>query len=169
MAWCVVELWLLSSRSALPTAQHSLCSKILDPILGPDLGKSSDGDTRRRKLMLNQSSDAIAGQRFKPVPVEDGFVFSACITVINDEVLINNLLDQDHIHNHKKLDNQLDYVARDLRLGNYPVHRNYLGLVSKVFPRNIHGLREADITRITVKTICTKKLVFHQLDHVYIK
>ena len=125
----------------------SLCSEILDPILGPDLGKSSDGDTRRRKLMLNQSSDANAGQRFKPVPVEDGFLFSVCTTVINDEVLINSLSDQDYIHNHKELDNQLDYVARDLRLEAYPVHRNHLRLVSNVFPRNIHGLREADINQ----------------------
>ena len=105
----------------------AICKEILDPILGPDIGKSSNGDGRRRKLMLNQSSDVNEEQCYKPVPIDEGFLFSANITQNSErEFDINNLSDQDYIHNHKKLDNQLDYVSKDLKLGNYPVHRNFL-------------------------------------------
>ena len=41
-----------------------LCREILDPFLGPNLGKSSAGDMRRRKLMKNQSSDENPGHTF---------------------------------------------------------------------------------------------------------
>ena len=126
----------------------AICNEILDPILGPDIGKSSDGDGRRRKLMLNQSSDVNEGQRYKPVPIDEGFLFSANITQNSEgEFVINNLSDQDYIHNHKKLDNQLDYVSKDLKLGNYPVHRNFLRLVCETFLRHEHGLRSNDVNK----------------------
>ena len=126
----------------------AICNEILDPILGPDIGKSSDGDGRRRKLMLNQSSDFNEGQRYKPVPIDEGFLFSANTTQNSEgEFVINNLSDQDYIHNHKKLDNQLDYVSKDLKLGNYPVHRNFLRLVCETFSRHEHGLRSNDVNK----------------------
>ena len=53
------------------TGQH------LDPILGPAVGKSSDGDSRRRKFHLAQSSDQMNGERFKPISIEDSFLLSA--------------------------------------------------------------------------------------------
>ena len=57
------------------------------------------------------------------------------------------LSDQDYIHNHKKLDNNLDSPTRDIRLGNYPVHRNFIRLVTETFPRHIHGLRNEDVNK----------------------
>ena len=90
--------------------------------LGPAKGNSSDGDSRRRKLQLGQSSDVNKGARFKPISVEDGFLFSAAI---RDDGVIYNYSDQDYIHNHKKLDRHLDHHARTLFMGQYPVHRNF--------------------------------------------
>ena len=135
----VLNQWLLYDE---------LCKRNLDPVLDPDIGKGSDGDSRRRKLFLNQSSDANGGRRFKPIPVSDGFLFSGRLkTNENGEAELKDLSDSDYIHNHKKLDNHLDYVTRDLRPGLYPAHRNYLRAVAQAFARHIHGLRDEDINK----------------------
>ena len=97
--------------------------------------------------MKNQSLDENPGTRFKPVPFDDGFLFSTAEILNSDQRVINNLSDQDYIHNHKKIENQLDYVTCDLRLGNYPVHRNYLRLVYSTFSPHEHGLRKNDVEK----------------------
>ena len=58
------------------------------------------------------------GERFKPILVKDGFLFSA---QVRDDGLICNYSDQDYIHNHKKLDRHLDHQARTSYMGT--VHR----------------------------------------------
>ncbi len=123
------------------------CREILDPVLGPDMGKGSDGDSRRRKLFLAQSSDANSDKRYKPVPVSEGFVFSGKLeqNALGEE--LKNLSDSDYIHNHKKLDNHLDYVSRDLRIGRYSAHRNDIRSVFKNFSRHEHGLRDEDVNK----------------------
>ena len=125
-----------------------LCKEFLDPVLGPGIGNSSDGDSRRRKLFLVLSSDANNGQRFKPVPISEGFLFSAKLEVDErNELQLRNLSDSDFIHNHKKLDNHLDYVSRDLRPGLYPAHRNDIRAVLEHFSPHEHGLRDEDVKK----------------------
>ena len=58
-----------------------LCKEFLDPVLHPGIANGSDGDSRRRKLFLAQSSHANNGQCFKPVPISEGFLFSAKLEV----------------------------------------------------------------------------------------
>ena len=47
----------------------------LEATLGPVIGHSSDGDSRRRKIML-QLMRSKEGLRFQPIPQELGFVLS---------------------------------------------------------------------------------------------
>ena len=56
------------------------------------------------------------------------------------EEILRDVPDQDYIDNHKKMENHLDYVTRDLRIGPHSVHRNYLQLVSQEFSQYVHGL-----------------------------
>ena len=58
-----------------------------------------------------------------------------------------NLSDSDFIHNHKKLDNHLDYVSRDLRPGLYPEHRDDIRAVLEHFSPQEHGLRDEDANK----------------------
>ena len=120
----------------------------LEQCLGPAIGNSSDGDSRRRKLHLSQSCDSNAEERFEPIPIENGFLSSAAI---RDDGVIHNLSDQDYIHNHKKLDKHSDYQARTLYLGQYPVHRNFLPQVIEVFDPHTHGLRDEDVNKKDVQ------------------
>ena len=76
--------------------------RILDPVLGPGVGKRLDGDARQRKLMLLQLCDHTSGKRYKPISADEGFLFSAAhLEDRGSESVINNLSDQDYIHNHK--------------------------------------------------------------------
>ena len=50
----------------------ALCESILDLVLGPGIGHACDGDSRRRKLMLNQLIGVV--DRYHPIPVELGLL-----------------------------------------------------------------------------------------------
>ena len=63
------------------------------------------------------------------------------------EEILRDVPNQNYIHNQKKIDNHLDYVTRDLRIGLRSVHRNCLGLVSQEFSQHVHGLRDEDINK----------------------
>ena len=63
-------------------------------------GHSSDGDSRRRNLMLTYRG-------------EEGLP-TANFTITSDG---SNLTDQDYVHNIKKLANPLDHASKDLRIG----------------------------------------------------
>ena len=126
----------------------SLCKEILDHVLGPGIGNGSDGDSRRQKLFLSQSSDANNGLRFKPVPLSEWFLFSCKLEMdASNELELRNVSDSDYIHNHKKMDNHLDYVARDLRPGRYSAHRNDIRAVVSQFSQHEHGLRNEDVNK----------------------
>lgn len=57
------------------TIKQEYCAT-LESVLGPLIGQSSDGDSRRRKLMLaNMRSED--GERFQPIAKEYGFTLSA--------------------------------------------------------------------------------------------
>ena len=71
-------------------------------VLGPLIGRSSDGDSRRRKLML-QCATSEHGERYRPIPREEGFIFLYPKVNSNDGILqITGLHDQDYVHNIKK-------------------------------------------------------------------
>ena len=93
---------------------------------------------------MGQSSDVNEGERFKPILIEDGFLFSA---QVRDDGLICNYSDQDYIHDHKKLDRHLDHQTRTL----YPIHRNFLRQVLDVFHPQEHGLRQEDVNKRDVQ------------------
>ena len=117
----------------------------LKDIVGPLIGNSSDGDSRRRKIML-QLATVDVGNRFRPIPRNLGFIFS-CRKLDTDEngYHVEDMCDQDYVHNHKKLLNPLDHATRVLRMCEYLVHMNHLQLVSEVFPFADHGLGVSDI------------------------
>ena len=73
----------------------------LEATLGPLIGHSSDGDSRRRKLML-QLMRSKEGLRFQPIPHDLGFVLSCCKELKGHTYVLRDLGDQDYIHNHKK-------------------------------------------------------------------
>ena len=64
----MLHQWLLFDR---------LTETFLDPLFGPDVGKASDGDSRRRKLHVSLSSGSSGGPRFKLISINEGFIFSA--------------------------------------------------------------------------------------------
>ena len=118
----------------------------LKDIVGPLIGNSSDGDSRRRKIML-QLSTVDVGNRFRPIPRDLGFIFSCRKLNKENGYDVEDMCDQDYVHNHKKLLNPLDHASRVLRMGEYLVHMNHLQLVSEVFPFADHGLGRSDIER----------------------
>lgn len=118
----------------------------LKPIMGPLIGHSSDGDSRRRKIIL-QLATVTAGSRFQPIPRNEGFVFSCRKEGRGNDYVIHDMCDQDFIHNHKKLLNPLDHANRVLMMGNFLVHMNHIQLVYESCPVLDHGLGLGDIDR----------------------
>ena len=128
---------------------EALYNDYLEDIVGPLIGNASDGDSRRRHLMLNHAQ--AGGERFQPIPKPDGFHLTA-EKIIQDadeegQFNIRRLGDQDYIHVHKKLVNHLFHEARVITLGNSLVHSNYLLLVQQMFDFHEHGLSREDVIR----------------------
>ena len=121
--------------------------KNLEAVVGPLIGQSSDGDRRRRKLMLqNMSNDT--GDRFRPIPKKLGFTLSARKEVKGDKYIIRDVGDQDCIHQGKKLINPLDHSTRTMMMGDTnTIHMNHLQLLSDRFDRLHHGLTKTHILR----------------------
>lgn len=94
------------------------------------------------QLMLSED-----GERFRPVSKEDGLVMTGRVEWKGDTFVVCDLCDQDYIHNQKKLVNTLGQVSRDLQMGNYSVHMNFLEYVYEHIPRAVHGLTIDDIMR----------------------
>lgn len=111
---------------------NAFYEKELQDIVGPLIGHSSDGDSRRRKLMLQLGTNNV-GSRYRAIPMELGFVLSCRKVETENGYIIRDACDQDYIHNHKKLLNPLDYASRVLMLGYYLVHMNHLQLKRSLF------------------------------------
>ena len=88
---------------------------------------------------------ADVGYRFRPIPRNLGLIFSCKKLDTENGYVVEDMCDQDYVHNHKKLLNSLDHASRVLRMGEYLVHMNHLQLVSEVFPFADHGLGVSDI------------------------
>ena len=116
-------------------------------VFGPLAGNSSDGDSRRRKLMFVQLMASSEGERFRPVPRKLGFIFCCEKFFSEGSYYIDHLCDSDYIHCHKKLINHLDHNARCLKMGGYLVHINHLQNLYNVLPPERHGLTRGDVDR----------------------
>ena len=92
---------------------NRLFKETLEEEFGPLIGNSSDGDSRRRKLMV-QLMTKDETESFRPISEKSGFTFAAVKEQVGDHNVIRSLGDQDPIHNHKKLVNHLDHVSRSL-------------------------------------------------------
>ena len=120
---------------------ETLWEKHLSTSIGPIVGHASDGDSRRRKIMLQDYLTPSICLRYK-LPW-DGWIFTG--QMHND--MVSCLHDQDFIHNGKKLVNALDNPSRQLVIGDVWITLNHVSLVYNNFSIDAHGLRECDITR----------------------
>jgi hypothetical protein len=110
-------------------------------VVGPIIGHASDGDSRRRQLMLRDYTSK-SGPRFAIPWV--GWMLSASSM---DGTTVTGLHDQDFIHNGKKLINPLDSPVRVLQLGLDVCALEHIGLVYHRFSYDDHGLALEDIQR----------------------
>ena len=109
--------------------------------IGPIIGHSSDGDSRRRQLMLEDYRGTTGERRSIPWA---GWNLTATKNELGQVV---GLGDQDFIHNGKKLINPLDSPVRVLQLGADICCLEHLGLVYNKFSVDEHGLKLEDINR----------------------
>ncbi|KAL3680514.1 hypothetical protein R1sor_023470 [Riccia sorocarpa] len=110
-------------------------------IVGPVIGHASDGDSRRRKLML-EDYNSCDGQRWSIG--WEGWSFSGSVLSSGD---VYGLGDQDPPHNGKKLINPLDRSTLPLVLGDFHACLEHVQLVYKLYPVDAHGLNIDDVIR----------------------
>ncbi|KAL3678512.1 hypothetical protein R1sor_021468 [Riccia sorocarpa] len=109
--------------------------------VGPIIGHASDGDSRRRKLMLSDYCSKF-GTRWK---LEwEGWMLSGCVASSGD---VYGLGDQDPPHNGKKLVNPLDRSTYPLVLGDHHACLEHVHLVYKLYPHDTHSLNFDDVVR----------------------
>ena len=109
--------------------------------VGPIIEHASDGDSRRRQLMLGDYK----GNNGTPLGVGwDGWMFTA---TIEDHSYAIGLHDQDYIHNGKKLINPLLSAARTLQLGGGLCIHSHIEQVFHQFIAEEHGLKMEDVER----------------------
>ena len=125
---------------------QQLYNEYLLPVLGPLVGHASDGDSRRRKLHLEDSlSDE--GQRFQIN--HENFTHTGKVVHGENGSWVENLADQDYPHNGKKLVNHLKHSARVLSVGGNLAHMAHIELLinHNHFHALQHGLAVKDVER----------------------
>ena len=126
---------------------NRLFKETLEEEFGPLIGNSSDGDSRRRKLIV-QLMTKDETESFRPISEKSGFTFAAVKEQVGDHYVIRSLGDQDPIHNHKKLVNHLDHISRSLCIGpGLFVHMNHIEQVIQRLPVLEHGLTREHVRR----------------------
>ena len=108
--------------------------KHLEMPIGPLRGHASDGDAKRRKLMLESIYKGTFGLN------EDGFFMKSDIVDGHPLIMI-----QDPIRIGKKLRNPLLSSRRTIFWEHFLAHKNHLRLVTELFTREEHGLLDEDI------------------------
>ena len=120
-----------------------LFREVIEPIGLVFHGHSSDGDSRRRRaFMLHGASEV--GVRCGIAA--EGFTLYSRFDENTGHNIIN--LDQDYLHNIKKLVNCMQHASRRLLLGpnKFASLECLLGLVNEV-PEQDHGIRRSDLVR----------------------
>ena len=129
--------WIRAQWDLIDVEWEASCKEIIGPIIG----HASDGDSRRRQLMLKDYKSDV-GKRLK---LEwEGWLFSASL---DDNGDARGLHDQDYIHNRKKLINPLDSPVRVMQLGGDLCILEHIGLVYQKFTADDHGLKLEDVKR----------------------
>ena len=103
--------------------------KYIEEVVGPLRGHASDGDSKRRKLMLESISKGTYGLKV------DGFLM--CAEVVDGAPMI---MMQDPLHVGKKLRNPLLSASRVVFWGKYVASKNHLLLIIQEFSKEEHGL-----------------------------
>ena len=109
--------------------------------VGPIVGHASDGDSRRRQLMLADY------QRNDGIRLDvgwEGWVFTASLDSGGNA---KGLHDQDYIHNGKKLINPLLSATKTLQLGGDLCLHGHIEQVFQQFTVEEHGLTGEDVQR----------------------
>ena len=119
-------------------------NKHLRSVLGPLAGRSSDGDPRRRKAFSMSST-------IKSMPnINDLFTIDTPMftfgTIMRTMGPVMNM-DQDYIHNGKKLVNVLGSATRTILLGEWQLNLGVLKVIRDNFTMAEHGLQKADLER----------------------
>lgn len=130
--------------------------------VGPILGHASDGDARRRKLMLYDYSGQ--GSRAPRQCIGwEGWVFSHSYNTENGDP--TGLHDQDFIHNAKKLINPLDSPSKVMHIGNSIATLEHIEMMYKLYTISEHGLNHEDLLRTdrqnwsSAQRLCNRKVV----------
>ena len=118
------------------------------PVIGPLVGHASDGDSRRRKLHLANSTSN-AGERYRID--HQKFICSGKLVEKEGKHFVEDLSDQDFVHNGKKLVNHLMHPSRVLSLGENLVHIYLVHLQLLIYNESLnifdHGLQQNDVDR----------------------
>lgn len=130
--------WVLNHWSRIDKLWEKHCKASVGLIIG----HASDGDSRRRQLMLAEYK-AYDGDRLQAMEWP-GWMFTGKLDCHGDAT---GLHDQDFIHNGKKLINPIDSPVRMPQLGANVVTLTHLGLVCNKFTCDQHGLKLEDTTR----------------------
>jgi len=131
-------------------------NKHLLDVIGPMLGRSSDGDSRRRLAFMMSSLRVPQSLAERFTINAEGFTFSGQMTA-NGPMLS---MDSDYIHNVKKLINVLVSCVRSIRIGTsiarrshrmevgiYELNLGVLEIVRTNFTKSEHGLVKLDLER----------------------
>jgi hypothetical protein len=124
-------------------AQHVLSQRLVVranvqkflPDVGVLIGHGSDGDSKRRKLMLESISRETVGLK------SPSFTMKAEVRAGGYPLL----MDQDVIHGGKKARNSLLSPSKNLFRGKHLPTKNHLGLVLQKFEKDVHGLNETGV------------------------
>ncbi|KAL3678263.1 hypothetical protein R1sor_021219 [Riccia sorocarpa] len=109
--------------------------------VGPIVGHASDGDSRRRKLII---ADYLSPSSERWRLDWEGWSLSAMFCSSGD---VYGLGDQDPIHNGKKMVNPLDRSTHPLVLGEHHACLEHVHLVYKLYSHDVHGLNLDDVIR----------------------
>jgi hypothetical protein len=112
--------------------------------VGMLIGHASDGDARRRKLMVEDYTSNVELNRSFTLPNCASFTLKAHI---DGDGVVSGLHSQDSIHNGKKGINPLDSPHRCLLLGKFMASMQDLYAVFDTFEQSVHGMQRGDIER----------------------
>jgi hypothetical protein len=112
--------------------------------VGMLIGHASDGDARRRKLMLEDLTRALPPERCFTLPNCPSFTL---VAHVHPNEGVSGIHSQDSIHNGKKGINPLDSPHRCLLIGDHMATIQHLFAVFDAFEPSEHGMQRDDIER----------------------
>ena len=134
-----------------------LFRKWIEPAVGRLIGRSSDGDSTRRKCMVCSSYLGAPGVGEAMLPDLPGFVFTCARDSDGRPVL---LCDQCFLHNAKKLVNNAASKTRKLQLGpHHTVNLSMLDLFLRDVHEGFHGVKQTDTNRTWFRAMDVPSLV----------